>query len=102
MKLQRIEHQEAYRFSLTFADGRHREVDLQELIGQHVTLADVQTAHIDPEWGCLEFLNGQVDIEPKTLYRYAGFAEERKDLPALQATRHETSEPFESYLAHAD
>ena len=102
MKLQRIEHQETYRFSLTFADGRHREVDLQELIGQHVTLADVQTAHIDPEWGCLEFLNGQVDIETKTLYRYAGFAEERKDLPALQATRHETSEPFESYLAHAD
>jgi hypothetical protein len=26
---------------------------------------------IDPDWGCLEFNHGQVDIEPQTLYRFA-------------------------------
>ncbi len=30
----------------------------------------LNTAHIAPEWRCLEFLNGHVDIDPKTLYRY--------------------------------
>jgi hypothetical protein len=30
----------------------------------------LHTAHIDPKWGCLELLNGQVDIDPKALYRY--------------------------------
>lgn len=76
MKLQTIEHRGIYHFALTFENGAHREVDLQALIGQHVAVADVQTARIDPEWGCLEFLHGQVDIEPKTLYRYAGFKAE--------------------------
>ncbi|MTW19975.1 DUF2442 domain-containing protein [Allochromatium palmeri] len=78
MKLRLIEHQEAYRFMLTFENGARREVDLQGLIGQHVALDDVKTARIDPEWGCLEFLDGRVDIEPKTLFRYAGLTKDKQ------------------------
>lgn len=70
MKLKNIEHCQGYRFALTFANGVVKEVDLQELIGQHVPLEALDTARIDPEWGCLEFKAGAVDIEPKTLYRY--------------------------------
>lgn len=78
MKLTHFEHQEAYRFVLTFENGEVREADLQDLIGQHVAVDSLLTAHIDPEWGCLEFLNGRVDIEPKTLYRYVRAAEDKR------------------------
>ena len=78
MRLRHIEHRDAYCFALTFDNGDRREVDLQDLIGQHVALSEVQTARIDPEWGCLEFLHGRVDIEPKTLYRYADFVENKR------------------------
>lgn len=71
MKLANIEHQRAYRFALTFQNGEMMESDLRDLIGQHVSEQALSTARIDPEWGCLEFLGGQVDIEPRTLYRYA-------------------------------
>lgn len=71
MKLKNIEHCQGYRFALIFANGVVKEVDLQELIGQHVPLEALDTARIDPEWGCLEFKEGSVDIDPKTLYRYA-------------------------------
>ena len=47
-------------------------MDLKTLIGSHVALEALNTARIDTEWGCLEFKNGSVDIEPKTLYRYGG------------------------------
>jgi hypothetical protein len=66
------------RLALTFENDEIREVDLQGVIGQHVALDDVQTARIDPEWGCLEFPHGRVDIEPKTLYRYAGLVEDKR------------------------
>ena len=78
MKLTHSEHQEAYRFVLTFENGEVREADLQNLIGQHVAVDSLLTAHIDAEWGCLEFLNGRVDIEPKTLYRYVCAAEDKR------------------------
>mgnify|MGYP001806035444 FL=1 len=78
MRLQHVEHQEGYRFVLTFENGARREVDLEDLIGQHVALDEVQTARLDPEWGCLEFLDGRVDIEPKTLLRYAGLIEDKR------------------------
>ncbi|MGZ5053887.1 MAG: DUF2442 domain-containing protein, partial [Methylobacter sp.] len=61
---------DGYRFLLTFENGEVKEADLADLIGQHVSLDALNTARIDPEWGCLEFNNGWVDIEPKTLYRY--------------------------------
>ena len=71
MKLKHFEQQEAYRFVLTFENDYTQETDLQGLIGKYVNVDSLNTAQINPEWGCLEFLNGQVDIEPKTLYRYA-------------------------------
>lgn len=83
MKLKHFEHQEAYRFLLTFENGEVRESDLLDLVGEHVAPDSLHTAQIDPEWGCLEFLNGRVDIEPKTLYRYAHAS---KDKPVDQVS----------------
>nr|VFK12382.1 MAG: Protein of unknown function (DUF2442) [Candidatus Kentron sp. LPFa] len=70
MKLQRFQNT-GFEFSLLFADGETILVDLQPLIGAHVLEEDLASARIDPDWGCLEFRNGAVDIEPTTLYRYA-------------------------------
>ncbi len=78
MKLLHIEQCEEYRFVLTFENGEVREADLLGLIGQHVPADSLHTARIDPEWGCLEFLNGRVDIEPKTLYRYVCANEDKR------------------------
>ena len=78
MKLKQFEHQDAYRFLLTFENGETRDVDLLDLVGPHVAEDLLHTARIDPEWGCLEFLNGSVDVEPKTLYRYANAIENKK------------------------
>ncbi len=70
MKLQHFEQKEGYQFRLFFENGEMKEADLQNLIGQYVDLVDLKTARIDTDWGCLEFKNGVVDIDPKTLYRY--------------------------------
>ena len=79
MKLKLFKHCNSYRFLLTFENGEVEEVDLIDLIGQHVTLDALNTARIDPEWGCLEFNGGRVDIDPKTLYRFAT-AEHRQEV----------------------
>ena len=71
MKLKQFEHCYAYTFLLTFENGEVKEVDLCNLIGHHVAPEALSSARIDPEWGCLEFNDGQVDIDPKTLYRFA-------------------------------
>ncbi len=71
MKLKHFEHYDGYRFLLVFENGEAKEADLTDLIGHHVSADALNTARIDPEWGCLEFNDGQVDIEPKTLYRFA-------------------------------
>ena len=60
-----------FRFSLVFADGKTILADLQPLIGTHVEKKELASARIDPDWGCLEFRNGRIDIDPATLYRYA-------------------------------
>lgn len=78
MKLNRFEHLEGYRFMLTFENGEIKQADLQELIGVYVAPDALSTARINPEWECLEFNDGMVDIEPKTLYRYATAAESRQ------------------------
>lgn len=70
MKLEYFEYYDGYRFLLIFENGEVKEVDLADLIGQRVSLDAINTARIDPEWGCLEFNDGRVDIELKTLYRY--------------------------------
>lgn len=70
MKLKHVEHHDAYRFLLTFENGEIKEADLFDLIGHYVSLDALNTARIDPEWGCLEFNGGKVDIDPKTLYKF--------------------------------
>jgi hypothetical protein len=71
MKLIKFKRQVDYQFTLTFENGEIKEIDLKGLIGQYVDINTLNTVHIDSEWGCLEFKGGMVDIEPKTLYRYA-------------------------------
>ena len=70
MKLERFQLIQGYRFNLTFDNGQTFDVDLKNLIHRYVSVEDLSTARIDSEWGCLEFHDGKVDIEPKTLYRY--------------------------------
>jgi hypothetical protein len=70
MKLKHFTRQDAYRFILEFENGEINEADLQELIGDYVDIEALSTAHLDIDWGCLEFKGGRVDIEPKTLYNY--------------------------------
>lgn len=72
MKLIAFKHLSSYRFLLTFENGETLEADLQALIGHHVDLDALDTARLDADWGCLEFNGGTVDIEPKTLFRFAG------------------------------
>lgn len=71
MKLIRFEQRGGYVFSLTFANGTVVETDLAPLIAEHVAATDLATAQIDQEWGCLQFNDGKIDIEPQTLYRWA-------------------------------
>jgi hypothetical protein len=78
MKLTQFEHRKAYQFILTFENGEVWTADLENLIGRHVEVDSVGTARIDPDWGCLEFLNGRVDVEPKTLYRHVCAAAEQR------------------------
>jgi hypothetical protein len=70
MKLQSFNN-EGFIFSLRFANGESARVDLQPLIGAYVSEEHLASARIDPDWGCLEFCAGAVDISPATLYRYA-------------------------------
>lgn len=70
MKLKHFERHAGYYFLLTFENGDVKEADLAELIARYVSLDALMTARIDPEWGCLEFNGGNVDIEPKTLYQF--------------------------------
>lgn len=71
MKLQSFEHKSNYVFALQFVDHSQVEVDLAPLLRAYVEPADIDSARIDPEWGCLMFKDGMVDIEPKTLYKFA-------------------------------
>ncbi len=78
MKLHQFEQLQSYLFLLSFENGETCQADLEDLIGQHVTVDNLRTAHINLDCGCLEFLDGRVDIEPKTLYRYARSASEKQ------------------------
>ena len=70
MKLQNFQNT-GFEFSLIFANGDNIIVNLKTLLGKHVSESDLSSAVIDSEWGCLEFCNGSIDIEPSTLYHYA-------------------------------
>jgi hypothetical protein len=70
MKLKQFKQIEGYNFFLTFDDGLQKEVNLEPLLKEKIQPKDLESAFIDKDWGCLEFKNGMVDIEPKTLYKY--------------------------------
>lgn len=71
MKLVNFNYQKSYIFILTFENGESIETDLKNLLEKYVDINSLNTAQLNKDWGCLEFNNGMVDIEPKTLYRYA-------------------------------
>ncbi len=71
MKLINFRQLNGYFFNLNFENGEVKTVDLSELLQAYVSEQDLNSAHLNKEWGCLEFNQGMVDIEPKTLYRYA-------------------------------
>jgi hypothetical protein len=71
MKLKNFTHKTAYVFNLVFDDAQVLDVDLMPLIGGYVQPEALKTASLDPDWGCLVFNDGMVDIEPKTLYRFS-------------------------------
>ncbi|MBN2896606.1 MAG: DUF2442 domain-containing protein [Campylobacterales bacterium] len=70
MKLTDVQLLKGYTMVLVFENAERYETDLQPLLGSKITADEMQTARINNEWGCLEFLSGTVDIEPKTLYRF--------------------------------
>ncbi len=71
MRLISFKLHDNYIFDLNFEDGAKKKVDLSNLIKSKVTLDELKSANIDKDWGCLEFKNGMVDIDPKTLYHFS-------------------------------
>ena len=71
MKLISSKYINNYKFSLTFISKETMEVDLFPLIGSYLKQDDLNTMNVNLEWGCLKFLEGKVDIESKTPYKYA-------------------------------
>jgi hypothetical protein len=70
MKLVEFSYLESHCFQLSFEDGSVLEADLSELLRKHLPLNQIHSARIDPDWGCLEFNEGRVDITPQTLLRF--------------------------------
>ena len=70
MKLKEFDIKDDYIFELTFENDVKKVVDLSILIKNKISKEELQTAHIDKDWGCLEFKDGLVDIEPNTLYKF--------------------------------
>ncbi len=70
MKLKQFQNLGNYNFVFVFENEKAIQKNIRDLIASKVSLDELQTARLDKEWGCLEFKEGMVDIEPKTLYRY--------------------------------
>lgn len=71
MRLKHFARKARFDFFLAFENGETVEVDLQPLLGAYLAEEHLASAQIDPDWGCLEFRNGSVEIAPSTLYRFA-------------------------------
>jgi hypothetical protein len=91
MKLATFEQRVGFNFALTFENGDRATVDLEPFIGNHISVAALASAEIDPDWGCLQFEGGRIDIEPTTLYRYAMHspAETSASAPAAAQPEHQ-------------
>ncbi len=70
MKLKTCRFFDGYNAELTFENGEQFRADMAELLRAYVAPNQLGSAHIDAEWGCLEFCDGAVDIEPQSLYRF--------------------------------
>jgi hypothetical protein len=70
MKLLNFKNLGNYNFIFNFENGETKEANLYDLIHSKILPSDLDTAHIDSDWGCLEFKDGFVDIEPNTLYKF--------------------------------
>ena len=70
MKLQSFRNT-GFQFSLVFENDEVIAVNLRTLISKYVAENDLDSAKMDAEWGCLEFCDGAVDIDPAILYAYA-------------------------------
>ena len=68
MKLTKFEQGAGFEFVLTFENDEHVTVNLEPLIGNFVSAEQLASGQSDASWGCLQFLEGSVDIEPNTLY----------------------------------
>ena len=71
MKLQNIQRLNNFIFKLEFINGEIMEVNLASLVKDKVNKIDPTTAKINADWQCLEFNNGSIDIEPKTLFEFS-------------------------------
>ena len=70
MKLLKFENLGKYHFAFKFENDDFEDANLKKLIEKKVSLTELKTAKINKEWGCLEFNNGMIDIEPETLYKF--------------------------------
>lgn len=70
MKLKTFEQKCDYEFIFVFENGEQKYSDIKGLVAKYLKPDELKTATINNEWGCLEFKNGTVDIEPNTLYKY--------------------------------
>jgi hypothetical protein len=70
MKLINFKNNNDYNFFFEFENGVKKNVNIYDLVGSKVSKEDLKSARIDSDWGCLEFCDGMIDIEPKTLYKY--------------------------------
>jgi len=71
MRLKEFKKQNDYIFNLRFEDGTKRTVDISALVNSKVKVNELKSAKIDNDWGCLEFKDGMIDIDPKTLYNFS-------------------------------
>ena len=80
MKLQSFQNA-GFEFFLVFENGENFVANLEALIGKHVCRKNLSSARINFDWGCLEFCDGAVDIDPKTLYQFAMDNNQTSSLP---------------------
>lgn len=70
MKLKSFKQKNGFEFIFEFENGERKEADIEQLVLKYLQPNELSSAKLNDEWGCLEFKDGAVDIEPTTLYKY--------------------------------
>ncbi len=70
MKLKTFRQKNGFEFVFEFENGERKEADIEQLVSKYLQPNELKSAKLNGEWGCLEFKDGAVDIEPRTLYKY--------------------------------